>query len=277
MPEAFQYGWWKRMSKLFFPQLPSGAMAQFPFSKQRTLRNIQNALADGSILVSPDPNASRTTWILSLHELSAADLQAIESHFAVCLGPLRAFTFLDPSDNMLPFSSDLTNPAWNVAPNLLLSQRTADPFGGSTGFVVTNTGQTPQTIGQTLTVPSNYQYCFSIYVRSADGSKVTLNRRGGTDAASTSFPCGTSWSRIVSTGRLNDAGITLTVEVQLQPGQTVQLCGPQLEPQIEPSRYRPTTSRSGVYANAHWASNQLWISADAPNSFATSLAIECTV
>jgi hypothetical protein len=265
------------MPKLFFPQLSSGAMAQFPFSKQRTLRTIQNALADGSVFVSPDPKASRTTWILNVHELSAADLQAIESHFAACLGPLRAFTFLDPSDNMLLFSSDLTNSAWTVSPNLQVGQAAADFFGGSTGFVVTNTGQTPQTIGQTLAVPANYQYCFSVYVRTAANSKVALNRRGATDAASTSFACGTSWSRIVSTGRLNDAGTTMTVEVQLQPGQTVQLCAPQLEPQVEPSRYRSTSSHSGVYANAHWASNQLWISADAPNSFATSLAIECTV
>jgi hypothetical protein len=265
------------MPDLFFPQLSSGAVAQFPFSKQRTLRTIQNVLGDGSILLSPDPKASRTTWVLNLDELSPADTQAIQAHFAACVGPLRAFTFLDPSDNMLTFSSDLTNSVWSVSPNLQIGQSVADPFGGSTAFSVTNAGQTPQTLGQALAVPANYQYCFSVYVRAFGNSDVILNRRAAGDASSTSFACGISWSRIVSTGRLNDAGTALTVEIQLQPGQSLQLCGPQLEPQIEPSRYRPTASRSGVYANAHWASNQLWISADAPNSLATTLTIECAL
>ena len=262
------------MADLFFPQLSSGAMAQFPFSKRRTLRTIQNLLGDGSMFLSSDPNAARNTWVLGLDGLSSADIQAIQAHFTACLGPLRAFTFLDPSDNMLKFSSDLTNPVWTVSPDIQIAQRVADPFGGSTAFVVTNSGQIPETIGQTMLVPANYQYCLSVYVRGSGSSSLTLKRRGTADSASISFACRTSWNRIVSTGRLNDAGTTLTIEIQLQPGETLQICGPQLEPQVEPSRYRPTASRCGVYRNAHWASNQLWISADAPGSFATSLTIE---
>ncbi len=59
-------------------------------------------------------------------------------------------------------------------------------------------------------------------------------------------------------------------------GQQVQVFGPQLEAQIEPSRYRPTTAQGGVYANAHWAVDQLPIAAEAPNLFSTQFIIETT-
>lgn len=265
------------MGNLFFPQLSSGAMAQFPFSKNKFIRTVQNILADGTMLLSPDPSATRITWDLNFNALSTADIEAIQAHFTACLGPYRAFTFIDPSDNMLVFSSDLSNTVWTAAPNIQLTVGIADPVGGSGAFVVTNTGQVPGTISQTIIAPSNYQYCFSVYVRSSGNSSLILTRSGSTNSSSDSFSCGPDWSRIVSAGHLNDLGTAFTVIMELQPGQAVQVFGPQLEPQIEPSRYCPTASVSGVYTNAHWASNQLWVRADAPGSFAAALRIECVL
>lgn len=263
------------MANLFFPQLSTGAVAQFPFSKLRVVRNIQNVLADGSVFVTPDPGSARIAWNLSFVELTPADMQVLQAFFSRCSGPFAAFTFIDPADNMLAFSTDLTNAAWNVSPDLHVTAGVSDPFGGQSAFMLTNTGQTAETISQTVSSPSNYQYCFSIYVRSpVANASAALARTGSTARAETTFLCGTAWTRMLSQGRLNDPGTALTSEIKLQPGQALYVFGPQLEPQLEPSAYRPTTLRCGVYANAHWGSNQLWFSADGPDSYATSFSIE---
>ena len=85
------------------------------------------------------------------------------------------------------------------------------------------------------------------------------------------------WSRLVSRGRLNDTGTGLSVAISLEAGQSISLFGPQLEPQLAPSRFRATYSNSGVYPNAHWAVPELIFSADAPNLFSTSFSIETSV
>jgi hypothetical protein len=74
--------------------------------------------------------------------------------------------------------------------------------------------------------------------------------------------------------RLNDSGTSITAAIQLKAGQAVQVFGPQLEAQANASTYRPTSSASGIYSNAHWASNQLIFSANGPSSFASSFSIE---
>jgi hypothetical protein len=262
------------MGSLFFPQLSTGAMAQFPFSKIRSVKTVQNVSADGSVIASADPASARIVWDLRYNELLPAEVQAIQQFYAACCGPYSAFTFIDPADNMLQYSSDLTNAAWNLSPNVSVTPGAADPMGGSAGFTVVNSGQIAETIGQTVIVPANYQYCFSVYVKSPISSPVALTRTGSVATASNSYSCGPVWTRISSSGQLADAGTTLTAAVQLQPGQTIQLFGPQLEPQGDASPYRATSSRSGIYPNAHWSSNQLIFSANGPSSFASTFSIE---
>ena len=262
------------MANLFFPQLSTGAIAQFPFGKIRSVRTVENALPDGSLLVSPDSTSSRITWNLHFNELLPSEMLELQEFYSACIGPFSAFTFIDPADNMLISSSDLTNSAWNLSLSLKVTPGLTDPFGGTTAFAVTNTGQTAATVTQTIAVPANYQYCFSVYLLGLNDSDVTLSMTGSTASASQSFGSESAWSRIVLPGRLNDSGTTLTAVIQLQPGQSVQLFGPQLEPQASPSSYRATTSQGGVYTASHWSSNQLAFSANGPNSFATSFAIE---
>ena len=262
------------MANLYFPQLSSGALAQYPIRKLRLARTVKNVLADGSMLVFPDPDGARLFWELSYTSLSTGDVQALQNHFASCLGPYHAFTFIDPTDNMLRWSTDLRETPWNVSSQIQLSPGLGDPDGGTAGFMAVNTSQASQQISQTLAVPAGYQYCLSLYAMSSQPGNLVLTRAGATTQQATSANIGFGWSRIVSQGQLNDTGTSITVSITLAPGQEVRLYGLQLEPQIAPTRYRPTTQIAGVYANAHWAVDQLKISADAPNLFSTSFSIE---
>ena len=268
------------MANLYFPQLSSGALAQYPIQKVRIVPTVKNVMLDGNMLLYADlnanPGASRMIWELSYAGLGQVDLQALQSHFEACLGPLRAFTFIDPTNNMLVSSEDFTNSCWQTGA-MQVTAEVADPAGGMQGTVLTNTSQASQQIVQTLAVPANYQYCLSAYVLSAQATSIVLTRSGSTASDATSFTVGPSWTRVVSSGRLNDAGTTFTAGILLAPGQQVTIYGMQLEAQQQPSGYRRTGQEGGVYPGAHWATDELAITATAPDVFSTSFSIETSL
>lgn len=265
------------MANLFFPQLGSGALAQYPIRKTRYLRTIQNVLADGGVIPFLDSGSGRMIWDLLYQELADADMAALRAHFQNCAGPVHAFTFIDPTDNMLSSSANLTAGAWTRDTGLSVSGGAADPNGGNGAFTLTNASQAAEEISQTLIVPSNYNYCLSLYVSSAQPSTITLVRAGASVQASQEFAIGPAWNRLVFSSRLNDSGTNLSVAVSLAPGQQVNVYGPQLEAQIAPSRYRPTAGAGGVYSNAHFATDNLIVQAEAPHLFSTSFSIETAI
>lgn len=265
------------MADLTFPQLSSGALAQYPLRKVTTVRTIKNILADGTMLVAADPGASQLVWTLSYVDLSLADMQALEAHFNACAGSLRAFTFVDPTDNLLRYSADLTGPAWTVPTGVVIQPGLPDPLGGVTAFTVTNSGAASLQIAQPSPVPAGYQYCFSLYAASAHAGTLGLIRSSANAQQTDTLSLSPRWSRLTSSGRLNDTETGLSVAISLEAGQSISLFGPQLEPQLAPSRFRATYSNSGVYPNAHWAVPELIFSADAPDLFSTSFSIETSV
>jgi hypothetical protein len=262
------------MANLYFPQLMSGALVQYPIRKTLLTRSIKNILPDGNMILLADPDAARLIWQLSYADLSSADIRALQAHFNACVGPFHAFTFIDPTDNMLASSSDWTAAAWQQSGLIKVVPGIADPAGGSAAFRVTNTSAANQEISQVLAVPASYQYCFSIYASSAYSSTLNLVRSGPSSSQVTNFVVGPTWTRLISAGRLNDPGVNLTVAVSLSPGQEIQIYAVQLEPQNAPSRYKPTTNSGGVYAGAHWTADELTITAQAPDLFSASFSIE---
>lgn len=265
------------MGNLFYPQLASGAISQYPIRKANLVRTIKNVLLDGSMLFYSDPNGRHSIWQLVYTELDEGDMQDLRSHFLACSGPFRAFTFIDPTENMLVWSSDLRRPPWVSLGSLHLQPGLADPDRGNAGFTVTNAGQVDLDIKQTLTVPAGYQYCFSAFASSPQETHVVLTRGGLWEQKSTTLPIGPEWKRLVSSGRLADNSTQFTVAISVPAGQQVRLYGIQLEPQVVPSRYRPTASVGGVHANAHWGVDQLTINAEAPNLYSTSFTIETVI
>ncbi len=265
------------MGSLFFPQLTSGALAQYPVKKTKLVRTIKNVLPDGSMLLRPDPDGGHLVWQLVYTGLETPDIRALQEHFASCGGPFRAFTFIDPTENMLEWSSDLASPPWQSPSLLQIQSGLGDPEGGTAGFTVTNVGQATIQLSQTLPVPAAYQYCLSLYAMSAQPFKISLTRSGPSAQETASFAVGPEWGRIVSSGQLDDAGTQFTVGINLPAGQQVGLYGVQLEPQVSPSRYRPTAGMGGVFASAHWGVDQLTTVAEAPGLYSTSFSIETAI
>jgi hypothetical protein len=255
----------------------SGVVAQYPISRTRAVRTLKNVLADGGLVLYQDAGAGKLVWNLEYTELSDVDLALLQAHFAACMGPYHAFTFLDPTGNLLAWSSDLTQPLWGAPASLAIAAGIADPDGGMAAFSFTNNGQVPQGIEQNLPIPAAYQYVFSVYAESPVGAAVTLSRTGQSGSSSKTFTVGANWQRISINGTLEDSANTFSVGLSVNPGQQLNVYAPQLEPQIASSRPRLTAQQGGVYANAHWGVNSIPVIATAPGLFATSFTIEAAV
>ncbi len=265
------------MANLFFPQLASGALVQYPIKKMRLFRSIKNVLADGTMILLPDSGVNRVLWQLAYQDLSIADTQALQNHYQVCCGPFHAFTFIDPTDNMFASSSDLTNTAWTRSQLVEVQGGQVDPLGGTSAFVVTNNADIDESLTQMLQVPAGYSYSLSMYVLGASLSTVKLFRGGTSEQAVTSASVGPQWTRVVSSGKLSDPGTSFSAGVILAAGQQISIFGLQLEPQPSPSPYRSTAQTGGVYAEAHWTADELSVVATGPSLFSTSFGIDTAI
>jgi hypothetical protein len=90
------------------------------------------------------------------------------------------------------------------------------------------------------------------------------------------FNASSNWTRLVNSNQLSDTQISFSVFLSVPPGESVAVFGPQLEPQLSPSRYRATTVAGGVYQNAHFLGDSITFESAAPGLFSTVISIETT-
>ncbi|HLH01674.1 MAG TPA: hypothetical protein VKX25_02810 [Bryobacteraceae bacterium] len=262
------------MANLFFPQLATGALAQYPIRKNIATRNIRNVLPDGSLVLFPDPEAGHIIWELAYQDLTAQEVSALTGLFTSCQGRFGSFIFIDPTDNMLQQSANLLASPWMASPGLSVRANALDPNGGTGAFVLTNNSQINAQLSQALYVPANYQYCLSVYASSQQATSMQITRTGPATAQASTVQLTNQWNRVTSSGALADTGPGITVSFGIPAGAQVTLFGPQLEAQPLPSRYRPTLSQSAIYTDAHWGVDALPVSAEAPNLYSTAFTIE---
>jgi hypothetical protein len=245
------------MTDLFYPQLTTGTMAQYPVKRSKTMHTAVNQMEDGSKVLYFDTQGSTLRWDLEYTGLTQQEMTALQTLFESCAGSFRAFTFLDPVSNLL-------GSAWQHSSLI-----------NASGLKFTNTGITALEVLQALPIPAGYTYTFSVWGNTSDdpAATVAVNRRGPNSEQQDILPLAAN--PIISSGALNDTGGIFTIAVQLQPGQTVDLTQAQLEAQPSPSPFRPPVG--GVYPNAHWATDELIFVADGPDSFNTKFTLETHV
>ena len=262
------------MSSPVFPQLSTGALAQFPIRKSTSVHTVTNALEDGTVLAYADPNSGCLRWDLSYAALNSVEVAALQSLFDNCSGRWAPFTFIDPTGNMLGFSLDLTAAVWQTQGLMTVQTGVSDPLGGVAAFNLTNNGQVPLDFGQTINAPAAFKYCCSAYVQGTSATSTTLVRKSTLEIAQDQREVGTAWTRIASSSQLTQDADNFVAAVRLLPGQQLALFGLQLEPQLVPSRYRATAAQGGVYPNAHWSSDQIAFVETAPGVFSTNASVE---
>jgi len=253
---------------LIYPQLESGALAQFPVFKRRRQRTVVNRAPDGSTIRITDPAAETTEWLLTYEDLSDDEATALRAFFDAAEGTLQGFTFLDPSGNLLACSEQLDDEIWQRDPILSLRGEVPDPKGGTGAWELRNQGGGEQRTSQTLAAPGAYQYCFSAYVRSALPASVTLSIAGRTAEKSVT----TEWTKVSLSGPGNALASSVHFAIAVPAGSAVEVFGPQAEAQAAASSYM-TSTRGGVYENAHLGEDVLTISRTSENRHSCTVKI----
>src|ERR1700728_1914186 len=187
---------------LYYPQLTTGAVAQFPVTRSTNMRAVANQLASGFTIRMADTGAQKVQWQLRYSDLTTGELSSIESLFEASEGQLNTFTFLDPTDNLLMWSEDWTQAVWTPDPLLQVTGGVLDPLGGSDAMQLTNTAQTTQQIVQNTSGPSSFVYCYSVYLRSTIPETIQLVVTTTGQTALTAINTSSSWTRVTSSGSL---------------------------------------------------------------------------
>jgi hypothetical protein len=257
----------------YYPQLISGSVAQYPLIRRAVYRTVFNQTADGRTYRLEDAGAERLEWELRYEGLSGAERRTLEEFHQEVEGRLREFTFLDPMGNLLARSGEPGASVWERGPLLTLAEGLADPAGGMSAFRLENTGSVEQSLQQVVGAPGWFTYCWSVYARSAEGSRLVLYRRSGGREDAKEYRLGEAWERLVHSGRDDSEDDRVWFGVRLAPGARVELYGMQAEAQPAPSAYRKTGERGGVYENARLAEDALQITATGPEAHACVVKI----
>jgi phage-related protein len=83
-----------------FPQLKTGAVAQYPATKSIRFQNQTVRFLDGSEQRYRDSVGALHQWIIQLSELDESEMAAFEQFFEDNQGRLGSFAFTDPWDGM---------------------------------------------------------------------------------------------------------------------------------------------------------------------------------
>jgi hypothetical protein len=241
---------------LVYPQLGGGSLGQYPLVKRRQVRTLTNRTADGRAIKLADPGAGITEWKLQYSGLIEAEAEALREFFKNAEGTLQAFTFLDPTSNLLMWSETLEEAVWTRGPLLSIEDGIDDALGGTRAARLTNTGGGAQSLTQTLAAPGDYLYCLSAYVRAAQTGPVTMlmgNARAERRAT-------TQWTRITLTATGEAGGESVHCGLETPGGSMLEVFGLQVEPQPAASGYKPSTT-GGVYENARLRDDVLTMTA----------------
>jgi len=258
---------------LYYPQLTTGAVSQFPVTRTATMRTVTNQLLSGDNIRMSDPAAATIRWQLKYSALTDDEWTSLEQLFEAAEGQLNTFTFLDPTDNLLAWSEDWTNSVWSADPMLEVTTGIADPLGGNGAVQITNNGQATQGIVQKIAGPSWFQYCLSVYLRSAAPTEVQLVFSSTGQQSANEISVTSSWTRVVMADNLSLNQDSIGFGLQLAPGTQIYAFGAQVEPQPAPGSYMSTTDQAGVYAATRFDSDSLTQITTAPNQNACTVSL----
>jgi len=258
---------------LIFPQLSSGAVAQYPLVKRRHYRTVRSTLPSGAIVDGLDLGAAQIIWELSFEALDDTERFRLEAFFKAAEGRLNEFLFLDPADNLLRWSEDLKSPVWIKSPTIMISNSLPDPMGGTAAASLTNNGSANQSIYQVITAPGRYHYAFSAYIRSAANHEITLYRESNGERQQKSFQTSPHWRRFVLSGAGTTESESVSFGLSLPAGACVEIYGVQAEAQPAPSQYRKTTTYCGVHTGARFDQDSLEITTKGPAQSSTKVRI----
>ena len=247
-----------------FPQLSTGATAQFPFERELRFRTLVQASLDGVELRTTEDEFEERRWQLTFEDLTGAEWQQLQTFFEEAEGRLGEFVFLDPGGNLLRWTDRLDDPAWETS-GVSLSAGGDDPLDDTTAWLVSGSGA----LTQRIAAPASLVYVASVWAREASpGAALRFGAVGG--LSKIEFSQHSDWRRyqLPVAGGGGDE-----IEFRLEPAGSVQIFGPQVEAQRTASSYKPSGSQGGVYPHARFDQDSLADASEGPGRHSTIVRI----
>jgi hypothetical protein len=243
----------------WFPQISSGAIAQFPLQRIRQWRAITNVMENGELVSLPDTAGGQIEWRLNYRELTDAEVANLTNLFAASGGRAMSFGFVDPFANLLGWSEDLSQPGWQLG-ELTATGGFSDPVRTMRAWKLQNANAAEQMLSQSLGVPGAYTVCFSVYVRSDSAGTIGMLR----DSTRVNLTVGPQWKRIQISGPGAAGATASTFSLAIAAQSSVRVFGLQVEAQPWPSPYRPTGAAAGILEETRFSGGDLVVSNTAP-------------
>lgn len=245
-----------------FPQLMSGAVAQFPFRKSSAYRTLVNDGPGADEVLSSDADFHTRVWELPFEQLTDSEWQGIEGLFQLSEGRLGTFVFLEPGQNLLSWSERLTDPVWQKGSGISVADGKPDPAGGMGAVLVTGSGGS---VSQQLSIPASYRYAASVWAKTGASDAALRVTDTASGSVEIGFSSSNTWKRYSVGYALSSPSNGVAFEIQAPSGASLEIYGPQLEAQIAPSTYKRTEQQAGVFAGARFDSDVLRDTAIAEN------------
>lgn len=239
-----------------FPQMMSGAVAQFPFRKEFAYRTLVNSGRGADEIVSSDADFQMRIWELPFEQLTDGEWQGIEDLFQTTEGRIGTFLFLEPGQNLLSWSEKLSDPIWQKGPGVSVNDGQPDPIGGTGAVHVTSSGS-GGTISQVLPIPASYRYAASIWAKTSSTGAALRVTDTASGTVEVGFRSDNVWRRYSVGYGVSSASASVAFELVTPSGGALDVFGPQLEAQIAPSTYKRTEQQAGVYQGARFDSDIL--------------------
>ena len=239
-----------------FPQLSSGAIAQFPLVTKTRFRTLVNRAMDGSEIYASDLDFQSRSWELDLNQLTEQEWQNIVDLHQQVEGRLQDFLFLEPGGNLLTWSEVFNDPVWTRDAGITVTDNQPDPFGGTGAGRVTN-GGAQGSLSQVLNIPASLRYAGSVWARTgASGASLQVSD-SASQVVEVTFDSSNQWKRYSAGYNLTSALESVAFKILTPAGSVVDVFGAQLEAQPAPSKYKKTLQQAGVYPNARFEDDVL--------------------
>jgi hypothetical protein len=258
------------VSTLYYPQLTTGSISQFPMRRVRTQRTVVNRSPGGGSVRMPDPEGEVLRWDLNYTGLTDVEAEQICNLFTACEGRLRSFVFLDPCGNLLRWTEQLTESVWQTS--LGMAGDLEGPNGRSGAWRVTNAAQASQAISQSVDVPGWFRYTFSVWARSSSTDRIVLRLANSSGSMDLQQPISTTWERVAICGEIAGDEDEIRCSIELPGACAVDVFGPQLEAQRDASGYRRNTAKNGVFL-ARFDQDSLECTTEGPDNHSTEVSV----
>lgn len=236
---------------LLFPQLLSGATAQFPLEKWYNYFPISNAQEDGSRYQADGQSGVEIGWTLTFGCLTSSESILLSAFFGSTFGRLLSFVFLDPEGNLIAWSEDLSQPVWAKSP--LFTVSASIDAGFTTQFIGSDSSAV--SVSQIVQCPAAALLCFSFFAKTEQSASVTLTIAD----ISQTFEIGRFWKQYSITR--SGSGDSDTVSIGLSLNGQAFFSRLTVSSQPAPANYTVTRERSGAFPNVRFDQDSLVVTA----------------